>query len=186
MLVEAAIALYAGAAAGSVLLIAFGLDSVIELLSGVALVRRLSFESRGADADDVERLERRTGRLSAVLLLLLCAYIAFSSLVGLVLGVRPGESLLGIAVSALALVLMPLLAVAKARVNRVLESASLRADIAETASCAFLAATTLVGLAAGSVLNLWWIQYVAAVALLFWLVPEAREAWEAWSRAPEG
>ncbi|MFI5282939.1 MAG: cation transporter [Candidatus Dormibacterales bacterium] len=186
MLVEAVIALSAGVLAGSVLLIAFGLDSVIELLSGAVLVRRLSFEARGATSSDVERLERGSARVSAVLLLLLCIYIVITSLAGLVLHIRPAGSPVGMAVTAVALVFMPLLAVAKGRVNRVLESASLRADIAETASCAFLAATTLVGLAAGSLLNLWWVQYVAAFALLVWLVPEAREAMEGWSKAPEG
>jgi divalent metal cation (Fe/Co/Zn/Cd) transporter len=68
----------------------------------------------------------------------------------------------------------------------VLDSASLRADIAETASCALLAGTTLAGLAAGSFLNLWWAQYVAALTLLVWIVPEAREAMESWSRARQG
>jgi len=186
MLIEALVAITAGVAARSVLLTAFGFDSVIELLSAAALARRLSFEARGAPAADVERLEHRTARVSAVLLILLCAYIVVTSLAGLALGVRPSSSPFGIAVAAVAVVAMPLLAVAKGRVNRVLDSASLRADIAETASCALLAATTLFGLAASEILNLWWIQYAAALALLVWLVPETREAIESRSGAREG
>ena len=179
MVVEAAVALGAGAVARSVLLTAFGVDSVIELLSGIVLYRRLLAESTET-ADAVERLEDRTTQISAVLLVLLCAYVLLSSLAGLALRVIPSASLPGIAVSAAALVAMPLLARAKRRVNRIIQSPSLRADIAETVSCAYLAAVTLSGLAVAAVTGWWWIQYVAALALLLWLVPEAREALEEW------
>ena len=73
---------------------------------------------------------------------------------------------------------MPLLARAKRRVNRVIDSPSLRADIAETISCAYLAAVTLAGLVVSMLFGWWWAQDVAALALLIWLVPEAREALE--------
>jgi divalent metal cation (Fe/Co/Zn/Cd) transporter len=180
MLVEAAVALGAGIAARSVLLTAFGVDSVVELLSGIVLYRRLSVESRGAPTRDVERLESLTVRISAVLLVSLCAYVVLTSLAGIALRVMPEGSILGIAVSAAAVVLMPLLAHFKRQANRVIDSPSLRADIAETVSCAFLAAVTLAGLGVSMVTGWWWVQYVAALALLVWLVPEAREALEHW------
>ena len=176
MLVEAGVALGAGVVARSVLLTAFGLDSVIEVLSGIVLLRRLSAESRGASTSDVERLEQQTTKISAALLVLLCAYVVLSSIVGLIIGLRPSGSTVGIAIAAAALLAMPALAYAKRRVNRVLGSPSLRADIAETVTCAYLAAVTLAGLAAGMLLGLWWAQYLAAFALLIWLVPETREA----------
>ncbi|TMC81303.1 MAG: cation transporter [Chloroflexi bacterium] len=175
MAVEAAVALAAGVAARSVLLTAFGADSIIELLSGVVLYRRLLAEP-GEGAAAVVRLEARTTQISAVLLVLLCSYVVLSSVAGLALKIIPTASIPGIAVSAIAVVAMPLLARAKIRVNRVLDSPSLRADVAETVSCAFLAATTLAGLAVAMVTGWWWIEYVAALALLIWLVPEAREA----------
>lgn len=171
MLVEASVAIGAGIAARSVLLTAFGFDSVIELLSGLALYRRLAGS---------EGLERQTVRLSAFLLLALCAYIVLSSIGGLVLNLRPEGSVAGLAVSAAAIIAMPLLARAKARVNRVIQSPSLRADIAETVSCAYLAAVTLAGLLLSMVLGWWWAQYVASLTLLLWLVPETREAFEEW------
>jgi divalent metal cation (Fe/Co/Zn/Cd) transporter len=180
MLVEACVALGAGIAARSVLLTAFGVDSVVELLSGIVLYRRLSGESNRAMTVDVERLENLTTRISAVLLVLLCAYVVLSSFAGIFLRVIPDGSVAGIAVSFAAVVAMPLLARAKHRVNRVVESPSLRADIAETVSCAYLAAVTLVGLTVSMLTGWWWVQYVAAVALLVWLVPEAREALEHW------
>ena len=180
MVVEAAVALGAGVAAHIVLLTAFGIDSVIELLSGIVLFRRLSAESAGESPDAVERLEVRTIRVSAVLLVVLCVYVLLSSIAGIVLRVMPSGSVVGLAVSAAAIVAMPLLARAKRRVNHVIDSPSLRADIAETISCAYLAAVTLVGLLASMLLGWWWAQYVAALALLFWLIPETREALEAW------
>ncbi|HEX9364675.1 MAG TPA: cation transporter [Candidatus Dormibacteraeota bacterium] len=180
MLVEASVALGAGVAARSALLTAFGLDSVVELLSGIVLYRRLQVESSGAPAEDVDRLEARTTAISAVLLIVLCVFVVLSSIVGIVLRIEPEGSLVGIAVSAVAVVAMPLLAWQKRRVNAVVGSPSLRADIAETISCAYLAAVTLAGLAATTLFGWWWAQYVAAIALLIWLVPEAREAFWAW------
>ena len=170
MLVEAAVALGAGIVARSVLLTAFGADSVIELLSGIALYRRLRGRSTEAAAT----------RVSAILLVALCVYVLLSSAVGLVLRVVPEGSITGIAIAAAAVVAMPLLARAKGRVNQVLDSPSLRADIAESISCAYLAAVTLAGLAVSLLTGWWWAQYAAALLLLIWLVPESREALDGW------
>jgi len=179
MVVEAVIAIGAGVAARSVLLTAFGFDSVVELLSGIVLWRRLSAEAHSADIAGVVKLERATTRISAVLLVVLCAYVVLTSIAGLVLGLKPDSSVLGVGVAAVALIAMPLLAKAKSGANQVIQSTSLRADIAETISCAYLAAITLFGLGSSMLLGWWWVQYVAAFALLIWLVPETREALEA-------
>jgi divalent metal cation (Fe/Co/Zn/Cd) transporter len=179
MAAEAAIALIAGLIARSVLLATFGFDSVIELMSGLVLLWRLSAESRGAGVERVERAEHMTARASAVLLLALCAFVVVSSAVGLLAGVKPEGSLLGIGVAAVAIVAMPALAFGKSRANRIIGSASLRADIAETVTCAYMAGVTLVGVALSMALGLWWVQYLFALALLIWLVPETREALEA-------
>ena len=172
MVIEAAVAIGAGVAARSVLLTAFGVDSVVELISGVVLYRRLTGDS--------ERSEATATRISAVLLVLLCVYVVVTSVAGLLLRIEPSASVAGIAVAAIALVAMPLLARAKQRVNGVLQSPSLRADIAETVSCAYLAAVTLGGLVVAGLTGWWWIQYAAALVLLGWLVPETREALEEW------
>jgi divalent metal cation (Fe/Co/Zn/Cd) transporter len=179
MIAEAMLAISAGIMARSVLLTAFGFDSVIEVLSGVVLLRRLTFEARGGSSDRIESMERSTARVSGILLVALCIYVIVSSGAGLVAGLKPAVSVLGIAVAVAALVVMPLLALAKSRANRHIGSASLRADIAETITCAYMAAVTLAGIALSSWLGIWWLQYVAAIALLIWLVPEAREALEA-------
>jgi divalent metal cation (Fe/Co/Zn/Cd) transporter len=179
MAAEAALAIGAGVVARSVLLTAFGFDSVIELLSAAVLAWRLSVEAAGSAPDRVDRVEAGTVRISAALLVLLSAYVATTSVAGLVLGVKPETSVLGIAVAAAAVGGMPLLALAKHRVNLKLGSPSLRADIAETITCAYMAAVTLAGVAAGGLLGWWWIQYLAALVLLAWLIPETREALEA-------
>ncbi|HLQ60276.1 MAG TPA: cation transporter [Candidatus Acidoferrales bacterium] len=175
MAVEAAVAVGAGLAARSVLLTAFGLDSVIELLSAGALLWRLQVEAAGGDQQRVVAAERRVVRVSAVLLVLLCAYVVVTAALGLVLRVQPEGSVLGLVVAAAAVVVMPLLAWRKRGVNRTLESAALRADIVETLTCAYLAGATLVGVGLNLVLHWWWAEYLCALALLWWL---AREAWE--------
>ena len=179
MALEAALAIGAGVAARSVVLTAFGVDSVVELLSGTVLAWRMSVEAGGAGIARVDRVERQAAMAAAVLLVLLCAYVVISSAGGLLLGIRPDGSVLGIVVAAVAVIGMPLLAGAKRRVNRRLQSAALRADIAETVTCAYMAGVTLAGVALSMLPGAWWLQYVAALALLIWLVPETKEALEA-------
>jgi divalent metal cation (Fe/Co/Zn/Cd) transporter len=177
--IEAVVAIGAGVAARSVLLTAFGTDSLIELISGATLLWRLRAEARGGDAGRLETVERRATQISAVLLILLCAYVAVTSAAGVLFRIEPERSWLGLAVSAAAVVAMPWLASRKHLVNRTLQSPALRADIAESATCAYLAAVTLLGVAVAALTGWWWAEYVAAIVLLWWLVPEAREALEA-------
>lgn len=179
MAVEAVLAIGAGIAARSVLLTAFGADSLIELVSGGTLLWRLRVEAAGIGEARVDEVERRAEWISAALLILLCAYVAVTSLVGFVLRVEPERSWLGVGVSAAAVLVMPWLAARKRAANQTIKSAALRADIAESITCAFLAGVTLIGAGINALSGLWWIEYVAAIALLRWLIPEAREALEA-------
>ena len=179
MILEAVLAIGAGVAARSVLLTAFGADSVIELLSAATLAWRLHTEARGGDDSSIDSVEKRAIWISAVLLVLLCFYVLATSVLGLVFRFEPEKSWLGIAVSAAALIAMPWLAAKKRGVNQTIRSPALRADIAESVSCAFLAGVTLAGVAVNAVTGWWWVEYIAAVSLLIWLLPEAREALEA-------
>jgi divalent metal cation (Fe/Co/Zn/Cd) transporter len=178
MAAEAVLAIGAGIAARSVLLTAFGFDSVIELISGGTLLWRLSSEARGASSERMETVERRATRVSAVLLVLLCAYVAFVGIAGLVSRLRPEGSALGVAVAAAAVLVMPLLAWRKRRANLVIGSPALRADIAETITCAYLAAATLVGAGLNLVAGWWWAEYAAALVLLVFIAMETKEAIE--------
>ena len=179
MAVEAVLAIGAGVAARSVLLTAFGADSLIELLSGATLLWRLRVEAAAGDDARLDSVERRAVWISAVLLGLLCTYVALTSVAGFVLRIQPERSWLGIAVSAAAVIVMPWLAARKRAANQTIQSAALRADIAESATCAYLAAVTLIGAAINAITGFWWVEYIAAVILVRWLVPEAREALEA-------
>jgi divalent metal cation (Fe/Co/Zn/Cd) transporter len=178
MVVEAAVSLGAGIVAGSLLLVAFGLDSVIELVSGSILLWRLSTEARGGDVKRVEQAERRATRVVAVTLVILCVYVLASAVYGLLARAKPESSLVGIAVAAAAVVVMPYLGVTKRRLASRLESAALRGDAAESFTCAYMAATVLAGLALNAVFGWWWAEDVAALVFLFWLVGETREAFE--------
>ena len=172
MLVEAVLAIGAGIAARSLLLTAFGLDSVIELISGAVLLWRLSLEARGSATQPVERIEHRATQISAILLVLLCVYVVMVGVIGLVTRLEPEASALGLGVSAVAVLVMPVLAWRKRLANRTIGSSALRADIAETITCAYMVGLNLLA-------GLWWAEYVAAFALLIFIVIEAREAVEA-------
>jgi divalent metal cation (Fe/Co/Zn/Cd) transporter len=178
MAIEALVAIFAGIAATSVLLTAFGADSVIELISALTLLWKLRIDARSGNPVAVESVERRAAAISAVLLVLLCLYVALTSIGGLILRIEPQNSVPGIVIASAAVIVMPWLAIRKRSVNRVLESPALRADIAESISCAWLAGVTLAGLVLDSVTGWWWLEYLAAIGLLLWLIPETREAIE--------
>ena len=175
MVVEGVVAIAAGVAAHSLLLTAFGFDSAIELVSGGVLLWRLRVESRGAGSGRVEDAERWATRIVGVLLALLCVYVVGFVIAGLVGGVRPETSVPGLAITAVALVIMPVLVIGKRRVAERIDSAALRGDAACSVSCAYMAATAVVGLGLHLLLGWWWAEYVAVAALLYWLVPETRE-----------
>jgi divalent metal cation (Fe/Co/Zn/Cd) transporter len=186
MAAEAGLSIGAGIAAGSLLLVAFGLDSVLELVSGGMLLWRLSVEARGASVARVERAERQAIRVVAVCLALLCAYVLASAVYGLVAQARPERSPIGIGVSAAALVVMPLLGVTKRRLAARLDSGALRGDAASGFTCAYMAATVLAGLVLNALFAWWWAEYVAALVFLIWLVAETREAIEEARAGAEG
>jgi divalent metal cation (Fe/Co/Zn/Cd) transporter len=178
MTVEALIAIAAGILARSVLLTAFGFDSVIELVSGGALLWRLATEARGRSLARVERAENRAAWIAGIGLVLLCVYVVATSALSLWSYNHPDRSLVGIGLAMVALVLMPVLVWQKRRIAARINSPALRADAACSLTCAYMAATLLVGLALTALFGWWWTDALAALALLYWIVPEAREALE--------
>jgi divalent metal cation (Fe/Co/Zn/Cd) transporter len=175
MVVEMSVSIGAGIAARSVLLTAFGVDSLIELVSGSILLWRLSTENRGEDLGSVRQAERRAAWVVAVSLSLLCAYVLISSVYLLLTHAKPESSVIGIGISAAALLIMPWLAVSKRRISKRINSAALAGDSANSMTCAYMAATVLVGLVFNTLFGLWWVEYVAALVFLVWLVLETRE-----------
>lgn len=175
MVIEALAAIGAGIAAGSILLTAFGLDSVLELVTGAALLWRLLVETRGGSMARVERAERVATWVAGVGLALLCLYILAVSLAELIARHHAAESVPGLALAAASVAIMPVLARRKRLIAEHMESAALRGDAACSITCAYMAATLLAGLALQALFGWWWADGVAALALLWWLVPETRE-----------
>lgn len=178
-IVEGLIAVGAGIAAGSVALIAFGVDSFVESISGAVLIWRLRAEVGGdAYEERVEQVERRASRLVAVSFAVLAAYVAFEAAQTLVAQERPSASPVGIALTTVSIAVMLWLARAKRETGEALGSRALIADSHQTFACWYLSVTTLAGLALNAAFGLWWADPVAAVVIAVFLVREAREAWE--------
>lgn len=170
-LVEAVIAVAAGSAASSAALIGFGLDSTIEVLSAAAVAWQ--FTRR-----DPERWERPTLRAIAVAFFALAAYVTVTSLLALTTAERPEHSPTGIALTAVSVVMMPLLSLAERRAGREIGSATAVADSKQTLLCAYLSAAVLVGLVANSLLGWWWADAVAGLVIAVFALREGVEAWK--------
>jgi len=169
-LIEAAVALGAGLFAGSIALIGFGIDSLIETSSGAVLLWRLQEGEKG------EKRERMALKLVGLSLLALAVYVAIDATKGLILKEPPGESLVGMILAAVSLIVMPLLAWAKRKVAAKLGSQALVADSHQTDICAYLSAILLVGLGLNALFDWWWADPVAALAMVPIIVKEGLEA----------
>lgn len=172
MVVEAVAAIGAGIVAHSLLLVAFGIDSGIELASGIVVFKRFRVEAE----NEAEQIESRTARIAGYLLLLLSVYVTIQAIVGLVRGHAAETSLVGIAVAIVAAVAMPVLARAKLRVADTINSRSLRADAMETLTCGYLSWILLVGLTLNAATDWWWIDSAASLVIVPLLIREAFEA----------
>lgn len=169
---EGIIAVGAGFVAGSIALVGFGLDSVVEVASGVALLWRLHQDA----PERRERAEQVALRIVGVSFLALAAYVAFDAVKSLITREPPEASYVGIALAALSLVVMPLLAGAKRRVAAQLDSRALHADSRQTDICAYLSAILLGGLMLNALFGWWWADPVAALVMTPIIAKEGVEA----------
>jgi divalent metal cation (Fe/Co/Zn/Cd) transporter len=170
MLVELGVSAYAAASAHSSAMMAFGSDSLVELLSATVVL--LQWSPRMTIS------ERRASRVAGVLLFVLAIAVAATAVVALVLRVRPETSCSGIAITAAALVVMPLLAALKRREARRSNNAAMAADAVQSTTCAYIALVTLTGLALNAAFHIGWFDSVAALAALPLLIKEGRAAWQ--------
>ena len=176
MAIEAIVATAAGVASGSLVLVAFGLDSVVELISASVLMWRLSVELRDGHAFS-ENAERIASRIGGTLLIALAAYVVIVA--GWNLWTRHTEefSLPGFIVTLLAIPIMRYLAHRKIELARHLGSRALRADAMESVTCGWLSVVAVVSLGAQAVSGIWWIDGVGSLAIVWLLVKEGHEAW---------
>jgi divalent metal cation (Fe/Co/Zn/Cd) transporter len=176
--IEAAVAVVSGLLAGSVVLTGFGLDSGIEVASALLVLHRLLAAGHG-EADEVR--ERRALRGIAVTFFALAVYLTTDGVHSLVTASRPDTSPAGIAISAAALVVMPVLARAKQATGRRINGplgALVLADAAETRLCALLAVATLAGLLAYDLAGWWWADPAAGFVIVYFALREGLEAWQ--------
>ncbi|MGH9960829.1 MAG: cation diffusion facilitator family transporter, partial [Pyrinomonadaceae bacterium] len=170
---EGFIAIGAGIIAGSIALVGFGFDSLIEVTSGAVLLWRLH-----ADVDEGrrERVEAISLRIVGICFLVLAVYVSYDSIKSLIMREAPEESVPGIILATLSLIIMPLLVRAKRRVARGIKSSALMADSKQTELCTYLSAILLVGLVLNALLGWWWADPVAALIMVPIIAKEGIEA----------
>jgi divalent metal cation (Fe/Co/Zn/Cd) transporter len=172
MTAEGVLGVLAGAVAGSIALVGWGLGSAIEGLAAVIVIWRFTGSRTFS-----ETAERRAERAVAVSFFLLAPYIAIEATRSLVSGDRPETSILGIAVTASSVVLMPALGIAKRRLGQQLGSGATAGEGTQNLLCAAQGAAVLVGLAANAAVGAWWLDGVVALGLAAFAVNEGRDAW---------
>lgn len=168
--IEAVIAITAGLAAGSVALVGFGLDSVVEVSSGLIILWQFSHRLP-------ESREQQALKLMAISFFALAGYVSFESVRALVSGHEPDPSTVGIVLAAVSLAIMPFLSWAQRRTGRALGSNAVVADSTQTLLCTYLSAVLLVGLVLNATLGWYWADPIAGLVIA---VVAAREGWEAW------
>jgi divalent metal cation (Fe/Co/Zn/Cd) transporter len=161
-LLEGGISVAAGLAAGSLSLVGFGVDSLIELFSGTAMLWRFRVDHK---VEQRERNEMRTLKFIGWCFMALSVYLIFESMVSLVKRQAPERTLVGIVIAALSLIVMPLVSRAKRRVGARLHSRAMNADAKQADFCAYLAAILLCGLLLNYWLNWWWADPLAAIVM---------------------
>lgn len=175
-LIEGVVAIAAGAAAGAISLIGFGVDSGIEVAAATVVLVRLLATLRGEEPD--EDKERRALKFIAVTFFALAAYVVLEGVRDLITGETPNTSIVGIAITGLSIIIMPWLARAKRKAGEQMGSRLVIADAAETKLCAWLSVSTFAGLIAFAVFGLPWIDAVAGFVIAVFAVMEGKEAWE--------
>lgn len=175
--VEAVVAVGAGLAANSVALVGFGIDSVVESVSGGILIWRLRAEKIGMDTGELERLDRSAHKLVAGSLFALAAYVTVDALRALWVQDRPEASVVGIGLTGVSMLVMAWLARAKRRAAALLESRAMEADAFQTSACWWLSVFALAGVGLNAAFGWWWADPVAALGMVAFILKEARAGW---------
>lgn len=176
MIIEAIVAISSGLTAHSLSLVAFGSDSIIELIAGGVLLWRLNIERNGASLERVERAEKVSSWVVGVALLLLAVYIVIASIDKLWTHQGAETSYLGIALAIASGLIMPYISRAKKRIGSEIGSEALKADGSCSIVCAYMAWTVLIGAFVTALFGWWWADSIVALGLVYFVV---KEGWEA-------
>ncbi len=181
-ILEAVASIVFGSIAGSIALIGFGLDSIVESLSGLVLIWRLRQHGKISAAAE-ERIEKRAIRFVAITFFILGLYILYESVEKLVAREIPDPSLPGIVIATLSIIIMPLLTWQKYKIGKQINSRALVADSKETLACTFLSLALLLGLGANYLFGFWQADPIVGLIIVIFLF---REGWEGWQESKRG
>ncbi|MDH4211791.1 MAG: cation diffusion facilitator family transporter [candidate division WOR-3 bacterium] len=176
-LLEAVVSILFGSMANSIALIGFGLDSVVESLSGMVLVWRLRKHDK-ISAEQEEKIEKRAQMFVAATFFILAAYVLYESLNKLISQEIPEPSLPGIIIAIVSIIVMPLLMVQKYRIGKQINSKALIADSKETLACAFLSVALFIGLGSNYFFGFWQADPIVGLVIVVFLVKEGIENWQ--------
>ena len=175
--IEAGVAILFGSIASSIALVGFGLDSIVETLSGFVLIWRLH-QHRNLNAKEEERSEKSAIKFVAITFFILGTYVFVQSVLKIISGTPQDPSLPGIILAFISLIIMPFLAYQKIKVGKQINSRALVADAKETIACAFLSAALLLGLGLNYLFGLWQADPIVGLVIVFFLFREGLESWE--------
>jgi divalent metal cation (Fe/Co/Zn/Cd) transporter len=176
-LLEAFVAILFGSLANSIALIGFGLDSIVESLSGMVLVWRLLKHGK-ISPEQEEKIERRAQGFVAITFFILSAYVLYESIGKLVRQDIPEPSLPGIIIAVVSIIVMPILMIQKYRTGQIINSKALIADSKETLACAFLSVALLIGLSTNYLFGFWQADPIVGIIIVIFLVREGIENWQ--------
>lgn len=180
-ILEAIASIVFGSIAGSIALIGFGLDSIVESLSGLVLIWRLRQHGEISEAAE-ERIEKRAIKFVAITFFILGSYVLFESVMKLVIAEIPEPSLPGIIIATLSIIIMPILTWQKYKTGKQINSQALVADSKETLACFFLSVALLLGLGANYLFGFWQADPIVGLIIVAFLF---REGWESWKKSSE-
>ncbi|MFC1902857.1 cation diffusion facilitator family transporter [Chloroflexota bacterium] len=178
-ILEAIASIVFGSIASSIALIGFGLDSIVESLSGLVLIWRLRQHGRISEEAE-ERIEKRATRFVAITFFILGLYVLFESIRKLSFAEIPEPSLAGIIIAIASIIIMPLLTWQKYKTGKEMSSRALVADSKETLACAFLSVALLLGLGANYLFGFWQADSIVGIIIVIFLF---REGWEGWKES---
>lgn len=176
-LLEAFVSILFGSLANSIALIGFGLDSIVESLSGMVLVWRLLKHGK-ISPEQEEKIERRAQGFVAITFFILSSYVLYESIGKLITQEIPEPSLPGIIIAVVSIIVMPILMIQKYRTGQIINSKALIADSKETLACAFLSVALLIGLSTNYLFGFWQADPIVGIIIVVFLVREGIENWQ--------
>lgn len=176
-IVEAGLSIFFGSLAKSIALVGFGLDSIVESLSGMILIWRLRQHGKISEEEE-ERIEKRAQKFVAITFFILGFYVLYHSIKKLIFKEISDPSLPGIIIAVVSLIVMPVLSYQKHKTGKQIQSEALIADSKETLACSFLSLALLLGLSSNYLFGFWQADALAGIIIVFFLIREGREIWK--------